>query len=127
MAGGRGCTAILMVARIRHEARGIAVGSRLRYVTPTRTRVVWRKRGTSSTCLVRVVVRVFEGFLVGGLAPTPPRPLVFALQRGSASTPVARRRVYNGDCVARRCARGRLVSNWRDRRGANGMALYVGA
>lgn len=89
--------------------------------------MVWRKRRSSSTCLVRVVVGVFEAVLVGGLAPTPPRPLMFALQRGSASTPVTRRRIYNGDCVARSCARGGLVSNWGDRGGANGMALNVGA
>jgi hypothetical protein len=89
--------------------------------------MVWRKRRPSSTCLVRVVVRVFEAVLVGGLAPTPPRPLMFALQRGSASAPVARRGVYNGDCVARSCTRGGLVAHWGDRRSANGMALHVGA
>jgi hypothetical protein len=64
---------------------------------------VWRNRRSPARELVGVVV-FFETVLVGGLGPGPPRPSMFALQRGSASTPVSGWRVDNGNCVARCCA-----------------------
>jgi hypothetical protein len=86
-----GTTTKLMEARVRHHARCIAVGSVLRYMTPPWTWMVGGNRcATARGCVARIIVLVVQAVLVGGLGPArPPRPTVFAIQRGSAWAPVA--------------------------------------
>jgi hypothetical protein len=104
LARGRRGAAVGMEARIRHHARRVAVGRMLWYVAPTRTRVVRRHGGAAARGRIAgVVVRVLQAVLVRRLGPArPPRPVMFALQRGAAAAPapVASRRVGDGDGVA---------------------------
>jgi hypothetical protein len=91
--------------------------------------MVWRNRRSPTRELVGVVV-FFEAVLVGGLGPGPPRPSMFALQRGSASTPLSGRRINNRHCVARGCAGCGFVSESgrrRGRGGVDGAVLYLRA